>query len=150
MVERRQGVSTHRWACTPSLWGPLLLRDLLQFSLGPRGTQLPCEATRRHCRSLGGGEAMYRQEETCALCSSFTQNRGWGDTHTHTLSFLGGCLVQSAQRFAHGLNQAAGGRPLSWPPRMSYQPALNTLHTRCDSRPLGSLKTLAPDDEAGS
>ena len=64
-----------------------------------------------------------------------------GVTHTHTLSFLGGCLVQSAQRFAHGLNQAAGGGPLSWPPRMSYQPALNTLHTRCDSRPLGSLKT---------
>ena len=54
---------------------------------------------------------------------------------------LGCCLVQSAQRYAHGLNQAAGVGPLSWPPRMSYQAALNTLHTRRDSRPLGSLKT---------
>lgn len=25
------------WACTPCLWGPLLLRDPLQIGLGPRG-----------------------------------------------------------------------------------------------------------------
>ncbi|KAI9521126.1 hypothetical protein NQZ68_010830 [Dissostichus eleginoides] len=76
VVGRRQGVSTHRWACAPCLWGPLLLRDPLQFSLGPHGTQLPCVATRRHCRSLGGGAALYQQEETYTLGSSFHPPRG--------------------------------------------------------------------------
>ena len=35
-VDGRQGVSTWWWAYTPRLWGPLLLRDPLQFSLGPQ------------------------------------------------------------------------------------------------------------------
>ncbi|KAJ8369373.1 hypothetical protein SKAU_G00094010 [Synaphobranchus kaupii] len=35
----------------------------MQFSLGSRDTQLPCVATGRYCRSLGGGEAMYWQGE---------------------------------------------------------------------------------------
>ena len=41
VVERCQSLSTHRWSCTPSLWGHLLLRDPLKFSLGLQGTQLP-------------------------------------------------------------------------------------------------------------
>ena len=36
----------------------------------------PGGATRRHCRSLGGGEAVYRQEETYALGSSFHPQQG--------------------------------------------------------------------------
>ena len=59
------------WACALDLWGPLLLRVPLQFSLGPQGAQLPCVATRRHYRGLGGGEAVCRQEEAYVLCSSF-------------------------------------------------------------------------------
>ncbi len=58
-------------------------------------------------------------------------------------SLLGGRPVQTAQLNAHGLHQAAGAGPLSWPPRMAYQAALNTLHTRRDSRPLRSLKTAS-------
>ncbi len=58
-------------------------------------------------------------------------------------SLLGGRPVQTAQLNAHGLHQAAGAGPLSWPPRMAYQAALNTLHTWRDSRPLRSLKTVS-------
>ena len=37
-VDRQQGISTHRWASMPRLWGPLLVRDPVQLSLGPQGT----------------------------------------------------------------------------------------------------------------
>ena len=46
----------------------------VQFSV--RRDKYPCVATRRHCRSLGGGEAVYRQEETYALGSSFRPPHG--------------------------------------------------------------------------
>ena len=39
-----QGVSTPWWAITHYLWGPLLLRDPLVFSLEPQGIQYPCVA----------------------------------------------------------------------------------------------------------
>lgn len=35
VVDKCQDVSTHQWACAPSLWGLLLLQDPKQFSLGP-------------------------------------------------------------------------------------------------------------------
>ncbi|KAK0136529.1 A.superbus venom factor 1 [Merluccius polli] len=72
VVDGGQGVSTGWWACTPHLWGPLLLRDPLQFSLGLQGTQLPCVAMRRHCRSLGGGEAMYWRRRLTHSAPLFT------------------------------------------------------------------------------
>ena len=37
-VDRQQGISTHRWASMPRLWGPLLVRDPVQLSLGLQGT----------------------------------------------------------------------------------------------------------------
>ena len=63
VVDGHQGLSTQWWSWMPRLWGPLLLRDPLQFSLGPWGTQFPCVAPGRHCRSLGSGEAIYWREE---------------------------------------------------------------------------------------
>ena len=42
-----------------------------RFSLGPQGTQLPCVAPWRHCRSLDDGEAMYWQGRLTPSCFLF-------------------------------------------------------------------------------
>ena len=55
-VDGQQGLSTHRWAFMPRLWGPLPLRDPVQLSLGP----VSMCATGRRVRDLDSGEAMYR------------------------------------------------------------------------------------------
>ena len=54
------------------------LRDPLQISLGPQGTQLPCVATWRLCKSLDVGEAVYWQEEAYGDAPLFTSRLASG------------------------------------------------------------------------
>ena len=51
LVCGHQGVSTHRWACMPHIWGPTS-SESLYFSLGPFGAQFPPVATWRHYMGL--------------------------------------------------------------------------------------------------
>ena len=70
-VDGQQGLSTHRWAFMPRLWGPLPLRDPVQLSLGPQRTSYHVCHEEECMRSWQWRAGYVPAEETYALGSSF-------------------------------------------------------------------------------
>lgn len=116
-----QGMSTRWWACILHLLGPLLLQDHLQVSLGLLSAQLPCVATRRHCTSLGGEEALRWHGRLMHSAPLFTPNkRGYPSAVAVTRELQAKSSTQHAQGMQHATTTSS-----------LYTTALGASHTHC-------------------